>query len=130
MPERNAGKETHPCDAKEEEEEMKTLAKVGVLVASMCLVLPAVLNAAEKKEPAGEKLFQQHCAACHPGGGNIIKPAMTLHKKDLDAHGVKTAKDIVGKMRNPGPGMTRFDAKTVSDKDAQEIAEYILKTFK
>ncbi|MBP2689213.1 MAG: cytochrome c, class [Deltaproteobacteria bacterium] len=101
---------------------MKTLAKLGVLVVSVCLVLPAALNAAEKKESAGAKLFQQHCAACHPGGGNIIKPAMTLHKKDLDANGVKTAKDIVGKMRNPGPGMTRFDAKTVSDKDAQEIA--------
>jgi cytochrome c6 len=33
-------------------------------------------------------------------------------------------------MRNPGPGMNRFDAKTISDKDAKEIAEYILKTFK
>jgi len=109
---------------------MKTLAKLGVLVVSVCLVLPAALNAAEKKESAGAKLFQQHCAACHPGGGNIIKPAMTLHKKDLDANGVKTAKDIVGKMRNPGPGMTRFDAKTVSDKDAQEIAAYILQAFK
>jgi len=107
------------------------LAKVGVLVVSVCMVLPAAgLNAAEKKESAGAKLFQQHCAACHPNGGNIIKPAMTLHKKDRDANGVKTAKDIVGKMRNPGPGMTRFDAKTISDKDANEIAEYILQAFK
>ena len=42
----------------------------------------------------------------------------------------QSAKDIVGKMRNPGPGMTRFDAKTVSDKDAQEIAAYILQAYK
>ena len=110
---------------------MKTLAKIGVLVVSVALVLSAAgLNAAEKKESAGAKLFQQHCAACHPNGGNIIKPAMTLHKKDLNANGVKTAKDIVGKMRNPGPGMTRFDAKTVSDKDAMEIAQYVEKSFK
>ena len=110
---------------------MKTLTKVGVLVVSMVLVLPAAgLNAAEKKESAGAKLYQQHCAACHPDGGNIIKPAMTLRKKDMDAHGVKTAEDIVGKMRNPGPGMTRFDAKTVSDKDAKEIAQYILQAYK
>jgi cytochrome c6 len=110
---------------------MKTWAKIGVLVVSMCLVLAAAgLNAAEKKEPAGAKLFQQHCAACHPNGGNIIKPAMTLHKKDLNANGIKTDKDIVGKMRNPGPGMTRFDAKTVSDKDAKEIAQYVLNAFK
>ena len=110
---------------------MNSLAKVGVLVVSVVLVLSAAgLNAAEKKESMGAKLFQQHCAACHPNGGNIIKPAMTLHKKDMDAHGVKTAKDVVGKMRNPGPGMTRFDAKTVSDKDAKEIAEYILQAYK
>jgi cytochrome c6 len=130
MPGRNAGNEARLRDAKKEGE-MKTLAKVGVLVVSVCLVLPAAgLNAAEKKESNGAKLFQQHCAACHPNGGNIINPAMTLHKKDRDAHGVKTAEAIVGKMRNPGPGMTRFDAKTVSDKDAKEIAQYILQAFK
>jgi cytochrome c6 len=110
---------------------MKTWAKMGVLVVSVGLTLPAAgLNAAEKKESAGAKLFQQQCAACHPDGGNIIKPALTLRKKDMDAHGVKTAEDIVGKMRNPGPGMTRFDAKTVSDKDAKEIAQYILQAYK
>ena len=83
---------------------MKTLAKVGVLVVSMVLVLSAAGLDAAQKESKGAKLFQQHCSACHPNGGNIIKPAETLHKKDRDAHGVKTAKNIVGKMRNPGPG--------------------------
>ena len=38
--------------------------------------------------------------------------------------------DIVAKMRNPGPGMTKFEKKDVSDKEARAIAEYILKTFK
>jgi cytochrome c6 len=110
---------------------MKPLTKIAVLVVSVALGLPAAgLNAAEKKDSNGAKLFQQKCAACHPDGGNIIKPAMTLHKKDMDANGVKTVNDIVGKMRNPGPGMSRFDAKTVSDKDAKEIAQYVLNTFK
>ena len=110
---------------------MKTLKRIGVLAISVGLVLPAAgLSAAEKKESKGAALFQQHCASCHMNGGNIIKQDFTLHRKDLNAHGVKTAMDIVGKMRNPGPGMTRFDAKTISDKDAKEIAEYILKTFK
>lgn len=110
---------------------MKPLAKIGVLVVTVGLALPAAgLSAAEKKESAGAKQFQQHCAACHPEGGNIIKPALSLHKKDMDAHGVKTADDIVRKMRNPGPGMTRFDAKMISDKDAKEIAQYILQAYK
>jgi len=109
---------------------MKMSGKIVVLLVSVGLAIPAALNAAEKKESDGAKLFQQNCAACHPNGGNSANPALTLHKKDRDAHGVKTANDIVGKMRNPGPGMTRFDAKTISDKDAKEIAEYVLKTFK
>ena len=54
----------------------------------------------------------------------------TLRKKDLEAHNIKNPGDIVNKMRNPGPGMPAFDEKTVPDKDAQKIAEYILKTFK
>jgi len=73
-------------------------------VVSMCLVLPAAgLNAAEKKDSNGAKLFQQKCAACHPDGGNIIKPSMTLHKKDMMPT-VSRREDIIGKMRNPGPG--------------------------
>jgi cytochrome c6 len=42
---------------------------------------------------------------------------------------VKSASDIVGNMRNPSPGMTKFDEKTVADADARAIAEYILRTF-
>ncbi len=110
---------------------MKTWGKIGVLAVSVTLAVPAAgLYAAEKKEPRGAKLFEQHCSACHPSGGNIINPAFTLRKKDRDAHGVKTATDIIGKMRKPGPGMTAFDKKTLPDKDAKEIAEYIIKTFK
>jgi cytochrome c6 len=78
----------------------------------------------------GEALFKQHCAVCHPDGGNIIKPTHTLHKKDLDQQGIKNWKALVKNMRTPGPGMTAFDAKTISDKDAKAIAEYVLKTFK
>jgi cytochrome c6 len=78
----------------------------------------------------GEELFKQHCAGCHPDGGNIIDPKYTLHKKDLKAHRITKPADIVTIMRNPGPGMTKFDKKTIPDKDAQRIAGYILKTFK
>jgi cytochrome c6 len=78
----------------------------------------------------GGKEFQEHCAACHAGGGNIINAKKTLHKKDREANGVKTVKDIIHTMRKPGPGMTKFDKKTISDKEAKAIAEYIIKEFK
>jgi len=78
---------------------------------------------------SGEALFKQNCAVCHPDGGNIINPQKTLHKKDRDANNVKTVQDIIHNMRKPGPGMTTFDEKTIPEKQAREIAEYILKTF-
>jgi cytochrome c6 len=78
---------------------------------------------------SGEALFKQHCAACHPDGKNIINPKKTMGKNDMEANKIKSSDDIMKLMRNPGPGMVKFDEKTISDKDAQEIAEYILKTF-
>jgi cytochrome c6 len=78
----------------------------------------------------GKKEFEEHCAACHKDGGNTITPTKTLSKKDREANGVRSAKDIIAKMRKPGPGMTTFGTKTLSDKDAKAIAGYILKTFK
>jgi len=79
---------------------------------------------------SGEELFKQHCAVCHPDGGNIIKPQHTLKKKDLAKNGIKDSKGVIKTLRSPGAGMTKFDAKTISDKDAKAIAEYVLKTFK
>jgi len=77
----------------------------------------------------GETLFKQHCAVCHPDGGNIVNPKKTLHKQDREANNVKTVADIVSKMRNPGPGMIKFDEHTIPNKQAKEIAEYVLKSL-
>ncbi len=101
-----------------------------VLFLAVCMTAAAAFAVAkEAKESKGEKLFMTNCKVCHPDGGNIINPKKTLHKADREANGVKTAQDIIKRMRNPGPGMTKFDEKTISNKDAHEIAEYILKTF-
>ncbi|GFE61139.1 c-type cytochrome [Geobacter sp. AOG2] len=74
--------------------------------------------------------FDKHCAVCHPGGGNIINKAKPLGKEALAKNGIKSWKNIVAKIRNPGPGMTKFDKKEMPDKEAKAIAEYVLKTFK
>jgi len=86
--------------------------------------------AAEAPEGRGKELFEKYCAICHQSGGNIIKPNKTLHGSDLAANGITTAKDIVRFIRNPrSSAMTKFDAQTIPDKEATEIAEFILKTF-
>lgn len=102
-----------------------------MLILTVIAVVGATgLNAAEAAEKTGEQLFVEHCALCHPDGGNIITPDKTLRKKDLDANKIKTAEDVVKIMRKPGQGMTAFDIKSLSDKDARKIADYIFKKFK
>jgi cytochrome c6 len=110
----------------------------------LLIVLSAFLlisNAAAKeiiRESSGESLFLKNCAQCHPEGGNIINKQKTLHRKDLDANNIRTAEDIVKKVRNPGPapthpatwsGMKKFDERELSTDDALKIGDYILKTF-
>ncbi len=95
--------------------------KISVVVA---LVAVAAFSAnAFASAPKGEALFKEKCAVCHPDGGNIMNPKETLK-------GLKDVKFITGKIRSGGNGMTKFDAKTVSDADSKLLADYIIKTFK
>ncbi len=103
------------------------------LKTTVCLLAATALAstgfAAEAKGGKGEELFKKHCMACHANGGNIVNPKKTLARKDREANGIKTAKDVIRNMRNPGPGMTKFDEKTIPAKDAKAIADYVIKTF-
>ena len=109
------------------------------MIAALCFSTTLLLAGEPAKGMSGESSFKKHCAACHLDGGNILNPQKTLHKKDLDENNIKTAADIMRKMRNPGPfpthpqdwgGMRIFDEKTIPDDEALLIAEYILKAFK
>ena len=79
---------------------------------------------------SGAVLFARNCATCHPDGRNVINPSKTLQRLTLTANGITTPEEIVSRMRNPGPGMKRFDRAELSDDDARKIAEYILATFR
>jgi|SRR5208283_5064339 len=109
---------------------MKYLAAIVTVAVMVCLYGMNTPAGADEKGKSGEAAFKENCAVCHPDGGNIINPKKTLHRSDREANNVKTAADIINKMRNPGPGMTTFDVKTISDAEAKKIAQYILKTFK
>ncbi|UPU37598.1 c-type cytochrome [Geomonas paludis] len=78
----------------------------------------------------GEQLFKQHCAVCHPNGGNTITPSKTLSAKAMaDRSKITKPEDIVKIMRHPGPGMNKFDEGMISNDDAKKIGEYVLATF-
>ena len=93
------------------------------LLPAAALILTLSAGTALAEEKKGETLFKEKCAACHPGGGNIMKPKESLK-------GLKDTKKIVKKIRSGGGGMTAFDQKAISDADARAIADYIVKTFK
>lgn len=103
------------------------------MLTAICLLAATALTstgfAAEAKGSKGEELFKKHCAVCHANGGNTVNPKKTLARKDREANGFKTAQDVIRNMRNPGPGMTKFDEKTIPAKDAKAIADYVIKTF-
>lgn len=109
---------------------MKKTSEIVTVAVALLSMSGLVFAAGGKDAKKGGDLFNQHCVTCHADGGNIINPAKTIGKATLKANGITDWKGIVKVMRNPGPGMTKFDVKSVSDKDAKLIAEYILKTFK
>lgn len=96
--------------------------KIALLTAA-ALTLTAFTGVALAKENKGETLFKEHCASCHPDGGNIIKPHETLK-------GIKDPKKVTKQIRKGGGGMPAFDKKTISDADAKAIGDYVVKTFK
>ncbi|MCA9800377.1 MAG: c-type cytochrome [Cyanobacteria bacterium HKST-UBA02] len=51
-----------------------------LLVLFMMIAVPAAMAAksGEKKAPDGKKLFKTHCASCHQGGGNLVKPGKPI----------------------------------------------------
>jgi cytochrome c6 len=108
---------------------MKKMIVLLVSVLTVCCA-GAVAYAEKGSTDIGAAEFKEHCAICHPEGGNVINPKKTLHKADREANNIKTASDIIKIMRTPGLGMTAFDEKTISDDEAKEVAKYIFKTFK
>jgi cytochrome c6 len=93
---------------------------------AFCAVESSTLAANTK---SGEDGFRKFCQACHPNGGNALKPTKNISKKVLENNGIKTVNDIIKIMRKPGEDMTSFDEKTLPENEARKIAEYIIKTF-
>ena len=87
------------------------------------------LTAADPRLELGEQVFREHCADCHPDGGNRYTPAKTLSRKVLAANCIRTTEDIIRLIRNPGPWMTRFGPVRITGEEADAVAYYVLESF-
>jgi mono/diheme cytochrome c family protein len=77
--------------------------------------------------PAGQKLFVDNCAACHPSGGNIVVPNLPMKtSKKLVSAAVLTAFIRAPKMPDGSQGgMPSFPADQISDTQAASLYTYI-----
>jgi cytochrome c6 len=106
---------------------LKYLLLSRIVVVSVVAGSAGCLNTA--RAVSGEAVFREKCSMCHPDGGNIMNGPKGLKRSDLLKNNIKNATDIVAYLRKPGPNMPTFDVKSLSDKEASTLADYILNTF-
>ena len=62
----------------------------GLLALVLAVVLPLMSAqpgfAFDGNNDRGEQIFSSNCAACHMGGGNVIRASRSLKIRDLNAH--------------------------------------------
>jgi uncharacterized membrane protein len=77
-------------------------------------------------EQAGSKIFDAHCNACHANRGNKIKPDKPL-KNSPDLVNVNT---FIAQIRHPEAPMPALPPAQISDQEAKELYDYIIKVIK
>uniref|UniRef100_UPI0039A3F880 Cytochrome c6 n=1 Tax=Synechococcus elongatus (strain ATCC 33912 / PCC 7942 / FACHB-805) TaxID=1140 RepID=UPI0039A3F880 len=73
----------------------------------------------------GGQVFSANCAACHLGGRNVVNPAKTLQKADLDQYGMASIEAITTQVTNGKGAMPAFGSKLSAD-DIADVASYVL----
>jgi mono/diheme cytochrome c family protein len=86
------------------------------------LVYAGKAQATPEQYRAGERIFLANCSACHPQGGNVIKPQMPIHGSTR----LKDLKTFIKWIRHPDPPMPVFDQSQISDQQADELYQYIV----
>jgi cytochrome c6 len=73
----------------------------------------------------GAKLFSANCAACHMGGRNVVNPAKTLNKADLEKYAMNDIEAIKTQVTNGKAAMPAFGSK-LSAQEIEDVATYVL----
>jgi mono/diheme cytochrome c family protein len=102
---------------------MKILRAMLIMVVFISLCFFAIVTEDSSGGDSSEALFQENCASCHAKGGNIIKPDQPLK----GSPGMKRFEVFLPWIRNPKPPMPPFPPSTISDQQAKELYDYILR---
>ena len=126
----------------------ETLSKSAIILYTLCLVNVAAIGyfggelafgdrtARKKVDSVGGRLnaeqFTKSCSACHPNGGNSIKPHLPLN----NAPQLVNFETFLSYIRSPKARdgsltvMPSFSPEKLSDQKAREVYQYIAKVLK
>jgi mono/diheme cytochrome c family protein len=100
---------------------------VAPLLALVMFVGCGSANRSEPEKPAfvardstvarGERVFNQQCDYCHPGGGGGLGPP--LNNKPAPAFAIRF------QIRHGLGAMPAFDSTKIAEKDVRAVAEYL-----
>ena len=84
------------------------------------------IPAAETSEPAatGSSLFSANCAACHAGGGNIIRRGKNLKRKAMVRNGFGEV-GAIASLVTKGKGIMPAYADRLTGEEIDAIAQYV-----
>ena len=106
---------------------MKRIATV-LCAAAICVALLSVGGFGQEtaKSKTGEEEFKENCSSCHPNGGNVIKPEDTLKGSNT----LKDFETFLSWIRKPVQPMPTFSASQLSEEQARQLYDYIVKASK
>jgi cytochrome c6 len=84
-----------------------------------------IAQAAETSLESGSTIFQAECAACHQGGGNIIRRGKNLKLKTLERHHVETV-EAIQTLVTQGKGNMSAYGDRLTAAEITAVSEYVL----
>jgi mono/diheme cytochrome c family protein len=105
---------------------MKTILAMLIIGVFTCSFVISAFTQDSAKGSPGEVLLKENCAACHPNGGNVINPNKPLK----GAQTLNTFETFLSWIRKPIQPMPPFPPSKISDQQAKELYDYLLKETK
>jgi len=98
---------------------------IAVLLFGVGLLTAPGSAGAEGMSPAsGTALFEQHCAGCHPQGGNIIRRGKSLKARALRRYHLLD-ESALAEVITQGRGIMSGYGTRLSTADIQTLARYV-----
>ena len=79
----------------------------------------------DRPSAAGAEIFEFHCSACHPRGGNIIRRGKTLKPRALQRNGYNSIAAIADLVTRGKNNMSAYAGKLSADQ-ITEVSAYVL----